>query len=224
MNELYRTGQVGSQTTLANSSLTSERATGAEAGATYTAPRISAQATYFFTEINRPVSAVLLSSTATTETLKRENLGQIQSQGVELAAQLQPTRTLSADLGYQYAHATVTNFTPPPTPPQPSLVGLWIPQVPRHTATAQLRFHPAGRFQATLAARETGHAFDDSSNLYKLHAFFVLDAYAEAHLTPHLTPYIAFQNLLNRAIETARTPTLTLGTPVTAQGGLRLNF
>ncbi len=220
MNELYRTGQVGSQTTLANSSLVSERATGAEAGATYTAPRVSAQATYFFTEINRPVSAVLLSSTATTETLQRENLGQIQSQGVELAAQLQPTRTLSADLGYQYAHAIVTNFTPPPTPPQPSLVGLWIPQVPRHAATAQLRFHPAGRFQATLAARETGHAFDDSSNLYKLHAFFVLDAYAEAHLTP----YIGFQNLLNRAIETARTPALTLGTPFTAQGGLRLHF
>jgi outer membrane receptor protein involved in Fe transport len=219
MNELYRTGQVGSQTTLANSSLVSERATGAEAGATYTAPRLSAQATYFFTEIDRPVSAVLLSSTATTETLRRENLGQIQSQGVELAAQLQPTRTLSADLGYEYAHATVTNFSS-----QPALVGLWIPQVPRHTATAQLRFHPAGRFQATLAARETGHAFDDSSNLYKLHAFFVLDAYAEAHLTPHLTPYIAFQNLLNRAIETARTPTLTLGTPFTAQGGLRLHF
>jgi outer membrane receptor protein involved in Fe transport len=224
MNELYRTGQVGSQTTLANSSLVSERATGAEAGMTYTSPRVSAQATNFFTEINRPVSAVLLSSTAATETLQRENLGQIQSQGVELAAQLQPTRMLSADIGYQYAHATVTNFTPPPTPPQPSLVGLWIPQVPRHTATAQLRFHPAGRFQATLAARESGHAFDDSSNLYKLHAFFVLDAYAEAHLTPHLTPYIGFQNLLNRAIETARTPTLTLGTPFTAQGGLRLNF
>ncbi len=224
MNELYRTGQVGSQTTLANSSLLSERATGAEAGATYTAPRLSAQATYFFTEINRPVSAVLLSSTATTETLQRENLGQIQSQGVELAAQLQPTRTLSADLGYQYAHATVTNFTPPPTPPQPSLVGLWIPQVPRHTATAQLRFHPSPRYTATLAARETGHAFDDSSNFYKLHAFFVLDAYAEAHLTPHLTPYIGFQNLLNRAIETARTPALTLGTPFTAQGGLRLHF
>jgi outer membrane receptor protein involved in Fe transport len=219
MNELYRTGQVGSQTTLANSSLVSERATGAEAGATYTAPRVSAQATYFFTGINRPVSAVLLSSTATTETLKRENLGQIQSQGVELAAQLQPTRTLSADLGYEYAHAIVTNFSI-----QPALVGLWIPQVPRHTATAQLRFHPAGRFQAILAARETGHAFDDSSNLYKLHAFFVLDAYAEAHLTPHLTPYIGFQNLLNRAIETARTPNLTLGTPFTAQGGLRLHF
>jgi outer membrane receptor protein involved in Fe transport len=219
MNELYRTGQVGSQTTLANSSLVSERATGAEAGATYTSPRVSAQTTYFFTEINRPVSAVLLSSTATTETLKRENLGQIQSQGVELAAQLQPTRTLSADIGYEYAHAIVTNFSA-----QPSLVGLWIPQVPRHTATAQIRYHPTPRYSVTLAARETGHAFDDSSNIYTLHAFFVLNAYAEANLNSHVTTYVSFQNLLNRDIETARTPYLTLGTPFTAQGGLRLNF
>jgi outer membrane receptor protein involved in Fe transport len=219
MNELYRTGQVGSQTTLANASLVSERATGTEAGATYTAPRLSAQATYFFTQIDRPVSAVLLAFTPTTQTLKRENLGQIQSQGVELAAQTQLTRILALDAGYEYAHATVTNFSA-----QPALVGLWIPQVPRHTATAQLRFHPAARYRITLAARETGHAFDDSSNLYKLHAFFVLDASAEAHLTPHLTPYLAFQNLLNRSIETARTPNLTLGTPFTAQGGLRLNW
>ena len=162
---------------------------------------------------------MLLSSTATTETLKRENLGQIQSQGVELAAQVQAARALSADVGYEYAHALVTNFSV-----QPRLVGLWIPQVPRHTATAQLRYHPAGRYTATLAARETGHAFDDSSNLYKLHAFFVLDAYGEARATSHITSYVSFQNLLNRAIDTARTPYLTLGTPFTAQGGLRLNF
>ncbi len=224
LNELYRTGQVGSQTTLANTALVSERATGAEAGADYSSPRLSIQSTYFFTEINRPVSAVLLSSTATTQTLQRENLGQIQSQGVELAAQTHLTHTLSLDAGYQYAHATVTNFAPSEGPAQPALVGLWIPQVPRHTATAQLRYSPDPRYQITLAARETGHAFDDSSNLYKLHAFFVLDASAEAHLTPHLAPYVSFQNLLNRAIETARTPYLTLGTPFTAQGGLRLNW
>jgi outer membrane receptor protein involved in Fe transport len=221
MNELYRTGQVGQQITLANPSLVSERATGAEAGATYTnqSQRASAQATYFFTEINRPVSAVLISSTASSITNKRENLGQIQSQGVELSTQLQPTRTLTANFGYQYAHATVTSFSA-----QPTLVGLWIPQVPRHTATAQLRFHPTAATNFTLAARESGHAFDDSSNVYKLHAFFVLDAFADGRINQHLTAFVSFQNLLNRAIETARTPYLTLGTPFVAQGGLRIQW
>ncbi|SNT21038.1 Outer membrane receptor proteins, mostly Fe transport [Granulicella rosea] len=221
MNELYRTGQVGQQTTLANSALLSERATGAEGGLNWSLPskRAAVQATYFWTEINRPVSTVLLSSTATTQTLKRENLGQIQSQGVELAAQLHPLRSLSINLGYQYAHAVVTAFAAQ-TPP---LVGLWIPQVPRHSTTAQARYR-RGPAAFTLAARESGHAFDDSSNLYELHSFFVLDAYAESRVGRHLTAYVSAQNLLNRSIETARTPNLTLGTPFTALGGLRLRW
>jgi outer membrane receptor protein involved in Fe transport len=220
MNELYRTGQVGQQITLANSALLSERATGAEAGAEWATPNrlLSAQATYFWTEINRPVSAVLVSSTPTTITNLRENLGQIQSQGAELAAQLHPMRNLSLNFGYEYAHAVVTAFRA-----QPALVGLWIPDVPRHTATAQVRYE-TGRASITLAARESGRAFDDSSNIYELHSFFVLDAYAESRVRSHVSVYVSFQNLLDRSIETARTPTLTLGTPFVAQGGVRLNW
>jgi outer membrane receptor protein involved in Fe transport len=219
MNELYRTGQVGQQTTLANAALTSERATGAEGGVSFAGKMLGAQATYFFTEINRPVSAVLVSSTATTTTNKRENLGQIQSQGVELATQIQAPHGLSANIGYQYAHAVVTSFSA-----QPALVGLWIPDVPRHTATAQLRYRAGSRGDVTLAARETGHAFDDSSNVYRLHGYFLLDAAAELKLHAHMTAFVSLQNVLNRAVETARTPNLTLGTPFTAQAGLRLRW
>jgi outer membrane receptor protein involved in Fe transport len=216
MNELYRTGQVGQQTTLANSALLSERATGVEGGVHWASPRSLAtlQATYFWTEINRPVSTVLQSP----NTLRRENLGQIQSQGAALGAQLQPGHGFSLEFGYQYAHAVVTAFQP-----QPTLVGLWIPDVPRHTATGQLRYqHGPGSF--TLAARQSGRAFDDSANTFELHTFFVLDAYAEYRVHTHISAYLSFQNLLNRSIETARTPNLTLGTPFFAQGGVRLNW
>ena len=144
MNELYRTGQVGQEITLANPALTSERATGWEIGSGVHTPsnNLALQATYFWTEINHPVSAVLISQTATTLTNLRENLGQIRSRGVELAATLYPTRPLSATLGYQYADSTVTQFNP-----QPTLVGKRIPQVPRpllHRATASDQ-SPAGR-------------------------------------------------------------------------------
>jgi outer membrane receptor protein involved in Fe transport len=87
-----------------------------------------------------------------------------------------------------------------------------------------MRYRAGSLGSFTLAARETGHAFDDSSNVYKLHAFIVLDAYAEGRLNRRLSAYLSFQNLLNRSIDTARTPNLTLGTPFTAQGGLRLIF
>ncbi len=216
MNELYRTGQVGSLVTRPNSGLLSERATGAEAGADWATPNkfLDVQATYFWTEINRPVSAVLLSGT----TYKRENLGQIQSQGVALNAQLQPAHNLSLAFGYQYAHAVVTAFSS-----QPQFVGLWIPEVPRNSATAQLRYQ-RGRGAYTLAAREIGRAFDDSANTYELHSFFVLDAYGETRVHSHVSLYVSLQNLLNRSIETARTPNLTLGTPFVTQGGVRLNW
>ncbi len=68
MNELYRTGQVGSQTTQANASLLAERATGFEAGMELARAAGHLRATYFWTEVNRPISAVLLSQTATAQT------------------------------------------------------------------------------------------------------------------------------------------------------------
>ena len=81
MNEFYRTGQVGQQTTLANPSLLSERATGFEFGGEFADMRVRGRslgrlrASYFWTEVNRPVSTVLLAETATTQTLQRQNHG-----------------------------------------------------------------------------------------------------------------------------------------------------
>jgi len=221
INELYRTGQVGQQTTLANAGLLSERATGAEAGVNWT-PRagvLRLDGTYFWTEINRPVSAVIIASTATTVTELRENLGQIQSQGLELQGHLGEGHAVSLDFGYQYAHAVVTAFSA-----QPSLVGTWIPEVPREMATAQLRAQNRRLGLLTLAARESGRAYDGSANTYELHSFFVLDAYGERSFAPKWVAFVSVQNLFNRQIDVARTPLLTLGTPFLAQGGVRFRW
>ena len=219
MNELYRTGQVGSQTTLANSQLQSERATGWEIGATYTSNPIAVTGTYFWTEINRPVSTVLVSSTATTTTLKRENLGQIVSQGTELHLDIEPRRAISATLGYQYAHAVVTQFSA-----QPTLVGNWIPEVPRQSFTAQLRAASPRIGSLTLAARASGHAWDDSANTYLLNAFFQLDLAARHDFGPHFTASAILNNLLNQRPDVARTPILTLGSPFLAEGALAFHW
>jgi outer membrane receptor protein involved in Fe transport len=221
MNELYRTGQVGEETTQANSQLQSERATGWEIGATYTtrANLIALAGTYFWTQINRPVSAVLISSTATSILEKRENLGQIVSQGTELHLDLAPTHAISATLGYQYAHAIVTQFSA-----QPSLVGNWIPEVPRQSFTAQLRAARPRLGQLTLAARASGHAWDDSANTYLLHAFFQLNLAAHHDFGRHVTASAILTNLLNQRPDVARTPILTLGSPILAQGGLSFHW
>jgi outer membrane receptor protein involved in Fe transport len=221
MNELYRTGQVGQEITQANPELLSERATGWEIGSTFASPSnsITLAGTYFWTQINRPVSAVFVSSTPTSILNKRLNLGQIVSQGTELHLDLQPRHTLFATVGYQYAHATVTRYSA-----QSALVGNWIPEVPRHSVTAQLRAEHPGIGQLTLAARASGHAYDDSANTYVLHSFFSLDLSARHDFGPHWTASLMIDNLLNQRPDVARTPTLTLGSPLLAQGGLSFHW
>jgi len=105
MNELYRTSQVGQQTTIANNQLLAERATGFEFGAEFAQMRARdhdlgrMRAAYFWTEVNRPISAVLLSQTATSQLLQRQNLGQIRSRGVMVEAQSAKWRNFDASLG-----------------------------------------------------------------------------------------------------------------------------
>ncbi len=221
MNELYRTGQVGQEITLANSSLQSERATGWEVGTEIFVPAhaMSLQATYFWTEINRPVSAVLLSQTATTLTEMRENLGQIRSRGVELSSDLFRGRVLWGSIGYQYADATVTKFST-----QPSLIGNWIPEVPRQSATAQLHASSTRFGEATLALRTSGQAFDDSANTFLLRRFFTLDLAGKRAITRRLDAVVLMQNLFNQRPDVARTPVLTLGSGFFAEAGLRLRL
>lgn len=221
MNELYRTGQVGQETTLANAALQSERATGWEAGAE--SGRLPGNSsflvTYFWTEINRPVSAVLLSRTATTATNQRENLGQIRSRGVETSLSVHAGRGISARLGYQFADATVTRFQV-----QPQLVGKRIPQVPAHSATAQLRAENARFGELMVAARYGSKAFDDSSNIFPLNQFFDLDLEGSHTFSKRFQVFFAVQNVTNQRAEVARTPILTLGSPIFAQAGVRVHL
>lgn len=230
MNELYRTGQVGQETTLANSQLLSERATGFDIGTTYASPRnlIALAGTYFWTEINRPVSAVLLSSTPTSIRDMRQNLGQILSQGTELHLNLHPSSIVSASLGYQYSHAVVTKYNPQPVTlgtPQ-NLVGHWIPEVPRHSFTAQLRAASPRLGSLTLAARASGHVYDDSANTpaFILAPFVSLDLAAHHDFGVHWSANLIVDNLLNQRPDAARTPTQTLGSPILAQGGLSFHW
>ncbi len=217
MNELYRTGQVGAQVTEANAQLQSERATGWEAGAGYGSPRgvVAVEGTYFWTEINRPVSAVLLA----TNLYQRENLGQIVSQGTELRVELRQGRAVSAEVGYQYAHAVVTRFSA-----QPALVGNWIPEVPRQSVTAQLRAARAGLGEVTVAMRASGHAFDDSANTFVLGSFVEVDAAARHDFGARWTVSVTLQNLLNQRPDVAKTPTPALGSPFLAQAGLAFHW
>ena len=227
MNELYRTGQVGQQITLANSSLLAERATGFEAGGEWSARLASVRATYFWTEVNRPVSAVLLSQTPTSQLLQRQNLGQLRSRGIMLEARTARWHALDTTVGYQFAVATVTAFNAA-SAAQANLTGNWLPQVPRQSLTATANYS-ARAGQRSLAdlhliASYTGRAYDDAANQFLLHPYARFDLSAERPLKGGLSLYASAQNLLNRSIDAGRTPLLTLAAPRLVQAGLRYSF
>jgi outer membrane cobalamin receptor len=218
--ELYRTGQVGQATTLANPHLLSERATGFETGTQLAAPSFGGtlRLSYFWTEVNRPVTALTLSATPTHITKQRANLGQIRSAGVALDYELHPAPWLSLTGGYQYADAIVTRFDQ-----QPQLIGKWIPEVAHQMATSSLRLSHQHWGSLTLLGRISGRQFDDDVNTYLLHGYFSMDAYAE-HNFHRFTLYAAGENLLDRSIDAGRTPVLTLAMPRLVRIGLRLHL
>ncbi len=219
--ELYRTGQVGQQTTLANASLRSERATGFELGGLVNAGRDgSVRASYFWTEVNRPVASVFVSSTVTTTLLKRQNLGQLKSRGINAEWELRAVpgvgRWVGVTGGYQFAVSTVTRFQLDRT-----IEGKWTAQVPRNLATMQMRFHRDGLGVLALDVRTSGRQYDDSANTFELHSYTQMGAYAEHGFGERWVVYASAQNLFDRAIEAGRTPVLTLGTPRTVMAGVR---
>jgi outer membrane receptor protein involved in Fe transport len=220
MNELYRTGQVGQQVTAANTGLLSERATGWEAGANVgsAGDRLSGSATYFWTEINRPVSAVLISS-ASPNNFKRQNLGQLRSQGVELRGVVRVMRGVTGTVGYQFADAVVTKFSA-----QQGLVGKKLPEIPQNAVTAQLRVDNRRVGSLTFAVRRSGTIFDDSANSLVLRGFFQADIYGERQIRHGLAVFGEAQNLFNQRADASRTPQLTLGGGILAMGGLKVNW
>lgn len=229
MNELYRTSQVGQQTTIANNSLLAERATGFEFGAEFAPMHAGGRnigqlrATYFWTEVNRPISAVLLSQTATTQLLQRQNLGQIRSRGVMLEGQSARWRGFDTSLGYQLAVATVTAFNSS-SPVQSNLTGKWIPEVPRQSVTATANYTDERVASFHLIASYEGQEFDDSANQFRLHPYARMDVSADRNLQWGFSIFAGAQNLLNRQIDAGLTPLLTLAAPRVVQAGLRYSF
>jgi outer membrane receptor protein involved in Fe transport len=229
-NELYRTGQVGQELTKANPNLRSERATGWETGVAFaTRYSTTVRTSYFWTQVNRPITTLTISTTPTQITEMRENLGQIESRGVAFDAETSPARWLSMIGGYQYADATVTKFASQPVlvacgHPETTLVGCRIPQVARNMGTLQARLSYPKIGLLSLQGRMSGSQYDNDLNTYLLHSYFRLDVYASHEFGHRLEVFASGQNLFDREIEVGRTPTLTLGTPRVGSFGVRVRL
>ena len=215
-SELYRSTQVGNQLTKANPSLLSERATGWEVGVAMQRKWGAVRAGWFDTEINRPISAVTVNPNSSPILLLRENLGQIESRGVSIDTEMAPLRWLAVDGGYQYAHATVTKGSDD--------VGNWIPNVPRNMATLNVRAFQPRLGTLSVQSRLSGRQYDNDANTFMLHGYFRMDAYGSHAFGKWIEVFAAGENLFDRAIEVAKTPTTTLGRSRVARAGVTIRL
>jgi outer membrane cobalamin receptor len=213
-NELYRSTQVGNELTLPNNNLLSERATGWEAGAAMERAWGTVRASYFLTEVNRPITALTTNPNSSPILLVRENLGQIESKGFSLDFGLAPQRWMHVDGGYQYAHAVVSRGAED--------YGKWIPEVARNLATLNLRAVRPRLGTLSLESRLSGRMYDDDANQFLLHGYFRLDAFGSHNFGSRWEVFAAGENLFDRAIEVSKTPTTTLGQPRVARAGFLL--
>ena len=221
LNELYRSFRVGNVLTLANENLRAERLTGGEAGARINTlhERLTLRGSAFWNGITRPVANVTLQVTPSLITRQRQNLGRTRSRGIELESEARLGRYWNVTAGYQFADATVVSF-----PANMSLEGLRIPQVPRHQLTIQTWYSKPSVVTISFQARASSTQFDDDQNLFPLHSYFVLDAFASRRLSDAVDVFVAAENLLNQRYETGKTPVTTVGPPILIRVGIRLHL
>ncbi len=224
-SELYRSTQVGNQLTLPNTLLKSERATGWEAGLASQWRWGTVRGSYFLTQINRPITAVTTNPNSSPILLMRENLGQIESKGFSLDFGVAPRRWLQVDGGYQYAYATVTRgITCASGQICPTDLGKWIPEVARNLGTLNVRAFQPRMGTVSLQSRISGRQYDDDENTFLLHGYFRLDGYGSHSFGSRLELFAAGENLFDRDIEVAKTPTTTLATRRLARAGFNVKL
>jgi outer membrane receptor protein involved in Fe transport len=177
----------------------------------------------FWSNINRPIENVTQSATPNLITRQRQNLGETRSRGVDLDFSQNLTHTLSLTEGYQFTDATILSY-----PATNSLVGLRIPEVPRHDFTFQARYsnpsatNPLGRFTVGIQGRAESAAYDDDLNTLRLHPYFTLDAIVSRRLTSNAELFVAAENLTDQRYQVALTPATNLGPPILVRIGLRV--
>ena len=70
----------------------------------------------------------------------------------------------------------------------------------------------------------SGQVWDDSANTQSLRGFFEADVYGERSFAGRWTAFGSVENLLNQRADVSRTPVLTLGSGIVAQGGVRVRW
>lgn len=216
LNELYRGFRVGNVQTNANENLLAERSKNFESGVGYLFGRLKLRAAAFYTEVDRSIGNVTISTSPSLIIRQRQNAGRTISKGFESDAEWY-FRTFSLNTGYQFVIAKVADFDS-----NPSLVGKAIPQVARHQFTLQATYR-LNSWTFSTQIKAASSQFDDDLNLFRLEPYFQTDFFVAKRLKEKLLVFAAVENIFNSRHSIGLTPLRTVSLPTSARIGIRWN-
>src|SRR6185312_13377318 len=221
LNELYRSFRLGNILTLANEQLRAERLTGWELGPAeeLSNGRLKLVQGFFWADVHRPVASVTQTVTPALITRQRQNLGSTRARGIEAQADWTAATFLGISAQYQFVDAQVTSF-----PADSRLVGLRVPEVPHNEFSFQAHYSNPRIATLAIQGRSSSSVFDDDQNTLTLHSYFKIDAFISRRINAYADAYVAGENLLNQHYMVARTPIVTLGSPLVARVGVQLHL
>ena len=230
LNELYRQFSVGAIRTLANETLGPERLVGGEAGVRLEATRsISFRSTWYDNRVKNPVANVTIG----TNLQQRQNLGRTRIRGWQNDVDARLGQFVRVSAGYLFNNAKVTEYNPSPVNGVvlPSLVGLYLPQVPKHRGSVSIAYANPRYFTAALVGTFFGRQFDDDQNVRAkpgettpgLPPYGIVDVSASRDVGRNLQVFFGVQNLLEQEYYVMFLPTTT-GSPRLVNGGIRVRW
>jgi len=213
--------------TLPNFDLGPERLVGTEGGITAeVAPNLVVRATVFDNRVRNPVANLTVTQNGANVTLKRSNLGRTTIRGFQTDFEYHLNSTWRFSGGYLHGESKVAE-----NPDNPSLVGRFLPQVPKNRGSLLASYMNPRVADVTLSVQAIGAQYDDDQNIrgvpgqtiIGLPAYTVVGLNVSRQVGKSVQLFFGAQNLMNATYYVGTLPTL-VGSPRQVNGGLRLTF
>ncbi|MEP6011196.1 MAG: TonB-dependent receptor, partial [Parasphingorhabdus sp.] len=212
LNELFRPFRVGPDATAANELLEPERVKGAELGLDWDSGYVSIGLTAFYNELDNAVANVTLDSgpglfpgvgfvSGAGVFRQRQNLDNIRSKGIEIDTEFDLSELVEDLLiraAYSYVDAEVNA-----SGAAAGVNGFRPAQIPKHNASASVRWEQSNGTGAALSLRYIGGQFEDDQNSRSLKDALTIDGRLGFAVNERLLVEGRIENLFNARIETA---------------------
>lgn len=233
LNELYRPFRVGNDITEANPDLDPERLYGMEATLSHhLGDTAEVSLTAYLNWLHDGVGNVTLAYgpgnfpptgfvPAGGSLRQRQNIDSTRITGMEAAAAVDVTTTLTLTGSYRYTHARITRFDADPT-----LEGRVPVQVPTHRTRLAADWKPVPELTLSADVEYASRAFEDDQNLRRLKGYAVANLYAGWQASDAITLYVKGTNLTDTRIVTGLSGDglISVGAPARIFGGVTMTY